>query len=169
MYSGILKSGAKKPVLRIDDRLIHGQVVVGWGERLGFRRIILAHNESAENEDLRQLYRSLMPPEINGLILSLENTIKYLSETELHGKTMIVTETVEDALTLVKSGLEVENIVIGGLHHRPGSREILPYVFLDSERCHKLRELLKLDYNIVCQDLPDNTPLIVNEKTLEIE
>jgi len=169
LNSGILKSGTKKPVLRIDDRLIHGQVVVGWGERLGFRRIILAHNESAENEDIRQLYFSLMPPEINGLILSLEDTIKYLQETELHGKTMIVTETVEDAIFLVKSGLEVESIVIGGLHHRPGSRELLPYVFIDSERCSRLRELLKFDRNVVCQDLPDNTPLTVNEKVLEIE
>ena len=169
MQSGLLKNGSKKPVLRIDDRLIHGQVVVGWGERLGFRRIILAHDESAENEDLKQLYLSLMPPEINGFILSIENTAKYLSEVEILSKTMIITETINDSLKLIKLGLEVESIIIGGLHHRPGSRELLSYVFIDEERTREISKLLKLGIKVNCQDLPDNTPFIINDKTLGLE
>lgn len=166
MFSGLIRSRAKKPLLRIDDRLIHGQVVVGWGERLGFRKIMLAHDKSAEDEMLRALYKSLMPPEIEGFVISLEETIKFFREEPPRSKTLIVTGTAADAFTLLKCGLEVEAVVVGGLHHRAGCRELLSYIFLDKERCRDLKKLLRMGIKLFCQDLPDNASLPLTEKLL---
>lgn len=141
-------------MLRIDDRLIHGQVAFGWGHRLGLRRLILANDGAADDESLREVYLSLIPPEIEGLVLSLDETIEYFRKHPDCRKVMVVVDSPNDALTLVRGGLRLEKAVIGGLHHRKGCREILPYVFLDDEDFRQLRELKELGVALFCQDLP---------------
>ena len=46
---------------RVDDRLIHGQVVVGWGQPLGIQRIVLADDEVAKSDWEQDLYRMAVP------------------------------------------------------------------------------------------------------------
>ena len=49
-------------LVRLDDRLIHGQVVVGWGHALGADRILLIDDHVSSNEWERELYRVGVPP-----------------------------------------------------------------------------------------------------------
>jgi mannose/fructose/N-acetylgalactosamine-specific phosphotransferase system component IIB len=164
----IFKQRAYKPVLRIDDRLVHGQVVVGWAERLGFQRIILANDQIAQNQELSQLYKSLAPAGMEGAVFSLSDTVTYFSQpSDMKGKSMVIVENPAEALNLLNSGLLVSEVIIGGLHHRNGCRELLPYVFLDPGQCAELKEIINLGIKVYCQDLPDNPPLAITEKILE--
>jgi PTS system mannose-specific IIB component len=153
------------PILRIDDRLIHGQVVVGWGNKLGLHGLVLANDTTAKDEMMKELYLSLMPPEIEGYVCTIQDTEKLVKS--LKGTTMIVVENPSDALKLVQNGLKVEQIVIGGLHDHPGCRRIISYVFLDQKLCEEIQQLLNTGIPLACQDLPTNPAFKISEKLLE--
>ena len=58
---------------RIDDRLIHGQVVVGWGQPLGLRYVVLVDDDVAMSEWEQELYRMGVPPEMRVHFLSVDD------------------------------------------------------------------------------------------------
>jgi PTS system mannose-specific IIB component len=161
-----IRKKPKSPLLRIDDRLIHGQVIVGWGNRLGLRKIILANDKASADSMRKNLYLSLMPPEIEGEVLNLKAMAHYIQDIPLDGLTMIVVENLSDALSLIEMGFKVDRITIGGLHHKDGCEKFLSYVFLNDERKKDLKKLLDLKVSIICQDLPTNSKYQIDEKVL---
>ena len=58
---------------RIDDRLVHGQVVVGWGQPLSLRFLVLVDDVVAANEWERELYRMGTPPEMELCVETVES------------------------------------------------------------------------------------------------
>ena len=67
---------------------------------------------------------------------------------------------------LLESGARFEEINVGGLHYRPNTEEILPYVFLSEQDKGLLRELVKQGVTLTAQDIPGNTPTIINSKVV---
>ena len=59
-------------LFRIDDRLIHGQVVVGWGQPMGLAFVVLVDDEVAASEWEQELYRMGVPPEMDAVFASVE-------------------------------------------------------------------------------------------------
>ncbi len=67
-------------LFRIDDRLIHGQVVIGWATVLNSKTIILCDNSVFENEWEKELYASCAPDYLETKILDVKGTIEYLRQ-----------------------------------------------------------------------------------------
>ena len=67
---------------RIDDRLIHGQVVVGWGQPLELRFIVLVDDEVASSEWEQELYRMGVPPEMSVLFYTVADAAAHLAELQ---------------------------------------------------------------------------------------
>ena len=127
---------------RVDDRLIHGQVVVGWGQPLGVERIVLVDDEVAASDWEQDLYRMAVPPEHRGRVsppwrrrrrgcatgsADVRRTAGAHGRPRDHGRAL---PTPHPAT--------VHQINLGGIHHRPGRRERLPYVYLSrrgASRC----------------------------------
>ena len=61
---------------RIDDRLIHGQVVVGWGQPLELRFLVLVDDEVAASEWEQELYRMGVPPDMRVEFVSVAQAIE---------------------------------------------------------------------------------------------
>ncbi len=61
------------PILlcRVDDRLVHGQVVIGWGRPLGIERIVLVDDTVAASQWEQDLYRMAVAPEIELLFTTI--------------------------------------------------------------------------------------------------
>ena len=59
-------------LMRIDDRLIHGQVVVGWGQPLDIDFIVLVDDEVASSDWEQELYRMGVPPEMEVVFASVD-------------------------------------------------------------------------------------------------
>ena len=156
------------PIIRVDDRLIHSQVVVGWGEKLGLRRIILASDRVFKDDMLTELYCSLIPPEIAGIVLRTDYVENYLRTKPLGGRQMIVVEFPDDAMKLLEFGVKTSKVVIGGLHFIEGSQRLLSYLFIDDDRKKSLSRLLDSGLPVVCQDLPSNSQIRLSEKLLNI-
>ncbi len=146
------------PILlcRIDDRLIHGQVVVGWGRPLGIERIILVDDQVAASTWEQALYRMAVPSEVQLVFASVPEAARALPEWQAAvGRTLLLTG---DILTMVAlqaaNAAVVHDVNVGGLHHRPGRRQRLPYVYLTDDEFASLRRLEAAGAVVTAQDVP---------------
>ena len=141
--------------VRIDDRLIHGQVVTGWGNHLRLDVLILANDRIRGDAWERSLYENGFCPDMRTEVLSIEETAAALMGGHSKGKNvMVLVESPRDALRLLEEGLRLDKINLGGIHYRPGKREILPYIFLNPGDIQKLAKIKARGVKLECCDVP---------------
>ncbi len=148
---------------RIDDRLIHGQVVLGWVPVVKPDRIVVACDRVAASDWERRFYSSCVPSEVRTSFFSVEETARRMVEEPLAGEQLLVLlESAEDAWKLVAAGIALQEVNVGGLHYREGSIELLPFVFVTPGERSFLRELVKRGVSLSAQDVPSNPARVIN-------
>lgn len=148
---------------RIDDRLIHGQVVVGWGQPLDVRFIVLVDDGVAASEWEQELYRMGAPPGMDVYFLSVRDAIEQLPQYRAdsrHG--ILLTGEISTMRRLVEEA-GISTINLGGLHHRAGRTQRLRYVFLNEDEETALRELAARGVAITAQDVPGARPVPLDD------
>src|SRR3990172_13012892 len=116
---------------RIDDRLVHGQVVVGWGQPLQLGFIVLVDDAVAASEWEQELYRMGVPPEMEVRFESVASALEHLAEYEARAdRGLLLTADVGTMRKLVEGSRLIRTVNLGGVHHRPGRAPRLRYVFL---------------------------------------
>jgi PTS system mannose-specific IIB component/fructoselysine and glucoselysine-specific PTS system IIB component len=139
---------------RIDDRLIHGQVVVGWGQPLDVRFIVLVDDAVAASDWERELYRMGVPPEMELRFHSAAEAAPLLDDYRLDPHPgILLTGDIATMRELVLHG-GVREVNIGGIHHRAGRRQYMRYVFLTPEEQQALRDVAALGALVTAQDVP---------------
>jgi len=124
-------------LFRVDERLIHGQVVVGWGNELYPERIIVVDDELAASKWEQDLYALGLPDNIRAEFQTVASAATHLAEWEADARrSFVLTRSIETMRRLGDGGrLRGREINIGGLHYAPGRDAVLPYVYLsDAER-----------------------------------
>lgn len=149
---------------RIDDRLIHGQVVVGWGQPLGLRFIVLVDDEVQRSDWEQELYRMGVPPEMDVFFDSVESAARRLPEYRADRRSgMLLTGDIETMERLVALAPDIRGVTVGGVHHRPGRTARLRYVFLTSDEERRLRALAARGLTVTAQDVPGAAPVPLEE------
>jgi PTS system mannose-specific IIB component/fructoselysine and glucoselysine-specific PTS system IIB component len=147
-------------LFRIDDRLIHGQVVVGWGQPLEIEFIALVDDEVAVSDWEQELYRMGVPPGMDVYFLSVGDAVARLPDLLADTRRgLVLTGEVATMQALAERSGRVEHVNVGGLHHRPGRAEHLRYVFLTAAEVESLREMERAGIEVTAQDLPSTTPV----------
>lgn len=142
-------------LFRIDDRLIHGQVVLGWATVLNSKTIILCDNSVYENDWEKELYESCAPDYLETKILDVAGTIEYLKQPGLDlSKTIILVNGPEVIEALVNAGLELERINVGGIHFKEGRENFLPYLYLNEKEIQSFRRCIEKGVKFECCDVP---------------
>lgn len=150
-------------LLRIDDRLIHGQVVLGWVPSHRPDRIVVANDRVAGSDWERKFYSSCVPPEVRVSFFSVAETARQLAGELFKSESLLVlVESARDALALCAAGVPVKDVNVGGLHYREGSVELLPFVFLTEDERTALREMVKRGVTLSAQDVPSNPARVIN-------
>jgi mannose/fructose/N-acetylgalactosamine-specific phosphotransferase system component IIB len=148
---------------RIDDRLIHGQVVVGWGQPLDVRFIVLVDDAVAASEWEQELYRMGAPPEMDVYFLNVSAAIdelpRYRADSR-HG--ILLTGDIDTMRRLVEAG-GISAINLGGIHHRTGRTQRLRYVFLNEDEETALRDLASRGVAVTAQDVPGARPIPLDD------
>jgi mannose/fructose/N-acetylgalactosamine-specific phosphotransferase system component IIB len=148
------------PIVRVDDRLLHGQVIIGWGQTLELSPVLLVSDRVAKDESMVQMFRQLVPRELKGDVITLAEAAERWTRGDFKDtKAMLVVEAPVDALKLVKLGAPLKALTLGGLHFREGREELLPYLFLSEWDRTTLLELRNLGVKIQCQDIPATKPV----------
>lgn len=151
-------------LFRIDDRLIHGQVVVGWGQPLGARFIVLVDDEVRASEWEQDLYRMGVPTEIEVIFASADEAPRLLSAWEADPRVgILLTGDIDTMAALCNATHAVHSVNVGGMHHRQGRSERLRYVYLSPEEEQQLRRLSSNGVRVTAQDVPTARPIPLEE------
>ncbi len=150
---------------RIDDRLIHGQVVVGWGQPLNLRFIVLVDDEVAESEWEQELYRMGVPPDMSVYFHSVTAAAELLATYQADARPGIVlTGDIGTMTRLVDAaGGSIHAVNVGGVHHSPGRAPRLRYVFLTAAEEQGLRAIAQRGVDVSAQDVPGARPVPLDE------
>lgn len=150
---------------RIDDRLIHGQVVVGWGAQLGLEFIAVVDDELAKSEWEQDLFRAGLPDSITGRFLDVEEAVEAIPRWKRNKERgILLTRDVETMRRLADSGvLDGVEVNLGGLHDAPGRRRVLPYLFLSDGDCEELARLNREGVSVGAQDVPSARKVELDE------
>jgi mannose/fructose/N-acetylgalactosamine-specific phosphotransferase system component IIB len=139
---------------RIDDRLVHGQVVVGCCEPLGARHIVLVDDGVAGDTLQQKLYRLAAPPSIGVHFAAVDAAAGVIESMETDGelaRTVIVAARAKTMDRLREAGIEFQAIQLGGAHAREATDEIVPGFFLDSGDRAALRSLIEAGAEVFVQ------------------
>jgi mannose/fructose/N-acetylgalactosamine-specific phosphotransferase system component IIB len=143
-------------LFRIDERLIHGQVVVGWGSRLRPDRIIVIDDEIAASGWEQELYCIGVPSDVQAEFVSVAEARDRLPGWRAtEDRVILLARSVDAVLRMSRDGLLAgEEINVGGIHHAPERREVLPYVFLSTADADALLRLAEAGATVSARDLP---------------
>lgn len=143
-------------LFRVDERLIHGQVTVGWGGRLHPTRYVVVDDQIRESTWEQELHRLGAPPEASTEFASVTEARDRLKEWEDSSEiTFLLTRDVETMLGLARGRrLEGRRVNLGGIHHSPGRRKVLFYLFLDAADEDRIAALTAEGVKVTAQDLP---------------
>ena len=143
---------------RIDDRLIHGQVVIAWAERFHPARIYVVDDASAANAWERELLRSAAPDAEVRVLTVAEMAGSYAAERTAPGGAFLLLRSLEAAVALFEAGAEVPAFTLGGLHYAPGKVKVNEYIYLDAADRARARALLARGVRLEAQDVPAARP-----------
>jgi mannose/fructose/N-acetylgalactosamine-specific phosphotransferase system component IIB len=147
---------------RVDDRLLHGQVLLGWGCSLDADRYLVVDDVLAESAFERALVESCggdCPVEI---LTAADGGARVVAEQGRPGHAIVLVRGVTQALALVRAvraaGGTLDVINLGGMHHAVGKERVHDYVYLDGADRAALGELAALGVRVRVQDVPAATP-----------
>ena len=129
--------------IRIDDRLIHGQVATMWTNNLGATRIMVINDEVANNDLQKSVLRMAAPSNVSTSIITRETALKNISSGKYEGqKVFIVVKSPLDLLYLVKNGLDIKKINVGNMSSKSNKEVIRPSVSVTPEEKEAFKELI---------------------------
>jgi len=143
-------------LLRVDERLIHGQVTVGWGGRLRPTVYVVVDDELVASDWECELMALGAPPGVEVEFLSVDAARLRVEEwSGSQARVVVLTRDLDHMIRLARGRLlEGEEVNLGGLHHAPGRVEALPYLFLTDKDRELIGELEAQGAQVSARDLP---------------
>jgi mannose/fructose/N-acetylgalactosamine-specific phosphotransferase system component IIB len=150
-------------ILRIDDRLIHGQVVVGWGRIIDIQLYIVINDKVASDKVQQNLMQIAVPSEAKTLIFTVEEAIKRLKGVVKNKRVILLFSNPLDVLKVVEGGFRIDSINIGGMRQIGDRKQILPTVFLNKKELDAFLKLLNMNIEIEYRLLPGDEKIYLRE------
>lgn len=146
-------------MIRIDDRLIHGQVVVGWCSKMQPDRLLLCDDDVASSDWEREIYEeAACDYEVS--ICTTDEAVRLLRNGKFQDENVfLIVSSPKTLVRLIELGLKFEKAIVGGMHHEPGKSKILDFVYVNEEDMESFRFLAEHDVALECRDLPNCKPI----------
>ncbi|MDR0923996.1 MAG: PTS sugar transporter subunit IIB [Hungatella sp.] len=147
-------------MVRVDHRLLHGQVAFAWTKNLGVDCILIANDEVAKDTLRMGALRMAAPSGVKLVIKSIEDSVANIKA----GKTdkynlFILLESIEDAYRLTEEVPEIKFINLGGIKAAPDKRQISKAISVSDKDCDLLRKMNDKDVKLEIRMVPDEKPL----------
>ena len=162
-------STAKITALRVDDRLIHGQVAMTWTKQLSVQGIVVANDEAANDNTQKMALKMAVPGGIKSLIKPVDEAIRILNNPKASRiRILVLTRTVKDALKIRQSVGEIGFLNVGNTGRFDGidvSEKLVltPTIMLTKAEQKALTELVALDPKTCMQQVPNDEQKLVKD------
>ncbi|MEG0709834.1 MAG: PTS sugar transporter subunit IIB [Longicatena sp.] len=147
-------------VMRIDDRLIHGQIVTRWIAAAEADVILIADDKAASDTTQQMLLKLVAPTSIKLLIKSLKESAEILADKEQSkGKILLMVRNPQSALELLNLGFQIDTINVGNISNsksETGRTKLLNYVFVEENDVICLKEISKKGVGLDIRAVPND-------------
>lgn len=144
-------------LIRIDDRLVHGQVSFTWVPSLGTDCLIVANDKVAKDDFQKMTLGLAKPAGVKLLIKSIADTITFLNDEKNKPlKILVLINNVKDAFSLAGSVQEIHSINFGGIRSKEGAKLISKAVALTDEDIVLIKELLLKGIELEIRQVPSD-------------
>ena len=142
---------------RVDERLVHGQIMTSWAKYLKLRRIVVVDDQVAKDEFMATVLGMSAPAGISIDILSVADAASRVQNDKSDENAMLLFKRISAALELAKSlagtSNELKELNLGNLGSVPGRTQITKNIFLSEEEKSEARELREMGVNVFLQML----------------
>lgn len=149
-------------LVRVDDRLIHGQIVEAWIPYLNINQIIVADDEVFHDPFKKKIMGMSAPPMVKVLIKTVADAVNYLKNDFLHPisafRTMMLVSSIEDTDQAVKLGLPFNRLNLGNIHYQSGKTQISASISLNRPEVSLLDDISQRGISIFVQPVPRIPP-----------
>jgi len=147
-------------LLRIDDRLVHGQVVEGWVRALHINHLIVASDSVEADETQKALYFLAVPHGVGLSTLTLAGAAEaWKANRWKDERALMLVSTPQDVVALLHAGSPITSVNLGGLHYRTGRVQVLKGISLDDQDVRALKMLAASGVLLEARPLPLDEPV----------
>ena len=121
-------------LMRIDSRLLHGQVATNWAKVLKVDRILVVSNRVAHDNIRKTLILQARPPGVKVHVITLDKMLRIYRDARFYGmRVLILVEDPIDALTLIKGGIKVEMVNVGAISFNSSRKMVSDAISVNAE------------------------------------
>lgn len=144
-------------LVRIDDRLIHGQVMTQWMRFCNFNTIVIVDDAIAKDAFLSQVATMAVPREFTGLVYNIDDAANYLLGDAKNERILVLVKYVEVIEKLVKKGVKIPELNVGGIGLRPGRESVYRNFALSKDEKETFKRLIEDGMNVYVQMVPSDS------------
>jgi len=162
-------------LVRVDDRLIHGQIVETWIPYLNINQIVVADDEIFHDSFKKKIMGMSAPPMAKVIIKTVADAVAYLKNDFLHPaasfRTMMLLSSIEAADQAAKLELPFNRLNLGNVHYQNGKIQVSASISLNRHEVSLLEDINRRGISVFVQPVPrippeDIFPLINKKFTL---
>jgi len=164
MRNLLLTDGGKMKnivLTRIDDRLLHGQVIVSWIPFLNIDEIVIVDDEYSSDEFMASLIKEASPDNIKVNVLSVNESAQYLNSENNDSKLLLLSRYVENIDKLLLLNVKISKVNIGGLGFCEGRKKYINAIHMSDLELDTLKNIAKKGIVVEVQMLPSDRAIIL--------
>ncbi|MBV7389356.1 PTS sugar transporter subunit IIB [Enterococcus sp. ALS3] len=141
---------------RVDDRLIHGQVMTAWVKKTRANQILIIDEEVAKDDFMSEILKMSAPSGIEIAVKGLEDAVIFLQEQETANKRLIIL--VKAPITieaLIDRGIVIDKLVVGGMGAKENRRVLYKNISASDEERETFKKLIDRGVPVVIHIIPD--------------
>lgn len=146
---------------RVDDRLIHGQVMTSWLNYTGANKIVVIDDVTANDSFLTMIIKTLVPANIKTEVVKLDGCIEMVKRFDNQDKIIILAKTPTPYVLMAEEGIHLDKVNIGGMGIKPGRKTIYKNISASDEEITQLKDLL--DKNI-----PVEIQMVAEDQAIDV-
>ena len=132
----------KISLARIDDRLIHGQIVTSWSKETKCERIIVVSDEVAADVMRKILLEQVAPPGVKSSVVGIDKAIRVFNNPKYADvNAMLLFTNPTDVLRMVEGGVALKSINIGGMSFKEGKKQITGTISVNDQDIEAFKKL----------------------------
>ena len=151
-------------LVRVDDRLIHGQVAIGWTRSRGINTILAIDDPTAKNKMQCQLMKMATPPGVTPYFLTNDEAAeKILNDTYKNKKVMILVKGPAELAALIEKGIEMKEPKIGNQRSGENKLQLASQMFATREELEIWKGIAQKGIKLYAQGVPGGAYVDVND------
>jgi PTS system mannose-specific IIB component len=154
----------KLSLARVDERLIHGQVMTAWVKKHWIKKIILVDDDLVKDDFMKEVLCLSAPQGVKIEVRSAADTVAAMENDSSDESTMFLFKDLKYVLMLVNYGYALPELDIGNIGSAPGRKPFTKEVYISEAEKDILRELIQKNVHVYIQKLPQDAQVDVAKK-----